>query len=48
MTIIYMEDGIHLAKPANVHQENDWHAWMPGAQIGQAVTTELNPLLYRG
>jgi hypothetical protein len=46
MTVIYMADGIRLAKPSNRHQENDWNSWMPGAVIGQPVATELNPLLY--
>ena len=47
MTIIYMEDGMRLAAPKNKAQENDWRDWLPGAQIGQAISTELNPVLYR-
>ncbi len=47
MTIIYMEDGIRLATPQNNNQIADWETWMPGAQIGEVVATELNPVLYR-
>lgn len=47
MTIIYMEDGMLLAKPRNKAQENDWRTWMPGAEIDKPVATDLNPLLYR-
>jgi ectoine hydroxylase-related dioxygenase (phytanoyl-CoA dioxygenase family) len=47
MTMIYIEDGIRLAKPKNRNQENDWKGWMPGAAIGEPVATPLNPVLYR-
>lgn len=47
MTMIYIEDGIRLAAPKNQNQIADWETWMPGAQIGEAVATELNPVLYR-
>lgn len=47
MTIIYIEDGIRLAAPKNKNQIADWETWMPGAPIGEAVATELNPVLYR-
>ena len=46
MTIIYMEDGIRLKAPENDNQVVDWHAWCPGAEIGEPVATPLNPLLY--
>ncbi len=45
MTIIYMEDGIHLTEPRNRAQASDWRTWMPGAKIGEPVATELNPVL---
>jgi ectoine hydroxylase-related dioxygenase (phytanoyl-CoA dioxygenase family) len=47
MTVIYIEDGCRLTRPANKNQQNDWNTWMPGAAIGQPVDTPLNPLLYR-
>ena len=46
MTIIYIEDGIRLIEPTNRHQANDIEAWMKGTKVGEAVATELNPLLY--
>jgi ectoine hydroxylase-related dioxygenase (phytanoyl-CoA dioxygenase family) len=47
MTIIYMEDGIRLAKPTSKAQQNDWETWMSGCAIGDAVATPLNPVIYR-
>ncbi len=46
MTIIYVEDGIRLVEPRNKAQQNDWNTWMPGAEVGEAVKTAMNPLLY--
>ncbi len=46
MTVIYMEDGIRLAKPRNKNQQSDWDIWMPDAKIGEPVATILNPVLY--
>jgi ectoine hydroxylase-related dioxygenase (phytanoyl-CoA dioxygenase family) len=46
MTIIYMEDGIRLAQPKNANQLADWDTWMPGAKVGEVVSTPLNPVLY--
>jgi len=47
MTVIYIEDGIRVVQPINKNQENDWRICMPGAQIGEVVATEMNPVLYR-
>jgi ectoine hydroxylase-related dioxygenase (phytanoyl-CoA dioxygenase family) len=47
MTIIYMEDGIRLAAPKNKNQIADHQTWMPGAIVGEIVSTQLNPVLYR-
>ena len=46
MTVIYFSDGMRLAPPRNRNQLNDWMTWMPGAQIGEPIATELNPLLW--
>ncbi|MFT4615369.1 MAG: ectoine hydroxylase-related dioxygenase (phytanoyl-CoA dioxygenase family) [Bacteroidia bacterium] len=46
MTIIYMADGTRLKAPANDNQKADWEQWCPGARVGEAVATPLNPLLY--
>jgi ectoine hydroxylase-related dioxygenase (phytanoyl-CoA dioxygenase family) len=46
MTIIYMDRDMVLQQPTNKNQENDWHTWCPGARVGEAIDTELNPVLY--
>ena len=46
MTIIYFADGTRLLKPASKAHQADWDAWMPGAEIGKAVESPLNPLLF--
>lgn len=48
MAIIYMADGIMLKEPDNENQRADWEQWCPGVQVGEAVATKLNPLLYDG
>ena len=46
MTIIYMEDGMRVAAPKNGNQQVDWDRWLPGAQLGEAIDTPLNPVCY--
>lgn len=46
MTIIYMDSAMKLKKPENENQENDWHKWCPGAEIGKVIDTPLNPVIY--
>lgn len=46
MTIIYMDENIRLAKPANKNQQADWDTWCPGAKIGEVVNTPINPVIY--
>lgn len=46
MTVIYMDKDMVLQQPVNKNQENDWHTWCPGAEVGQVIDTELNPVLY--
>ncbi|MEZ0487161.1 phytanoyl-CoA dioxygenase family protein [Fibrella aquatica] len=45
MTVIYMDKAMKLQQPINKNQENDWHTWCPGAEIGEEINTELNPVL---
>jgi ectoine hydroxylase-related dioxygenase (phytanoyl-CoA dioxygenase family) len=45
-TIIYMDEQMRVAPPANANQEKDWERWLPGAQVGQLIDTPLNPVLY--
>lgn len=46
MTIIYMDQDMKLAKPANKAQQGDWDKWCPEAKIGEIIDTPLNPLMY--
>lgn len=46
MTIIYMDRNMRLKEPENEHQVNDRNTWCPGAQIGEVIETELNPVLF--
>lgn len=46
MTVIYMDKDIRLKQPENKNQENDWHTWCPGAQVGEIVNSPINPVLY--
>lgn len=46
MTIIYMEDGMRLARPKNRNQQRDWERWLPGAAVGELIDTPLNPVIY--
>src|SRR4051812_35918268 len=45
MTMIYLEDGMKLAEPANSNQKGDWNTWMRETKIGEKIQTPLNPLL---
>lgn len=46
MTIIYMDEQMRLLEPTNKNQQSDWERWCPGAEIGEVIDTELNPVLY--
>jgi len=46
MTIIYMEKDMKLKQPENKNQENDWHTWCPGAEVGEIINSPINPVLY--
>ena len=46
MTVIYMDKNMVLKRPNNKNQENDWHTWCPGANVGEVIDTKLNPVLY--
>lgn len=47
MTMIYFEDGARLIAPRHKNHQADWHAWMPGVQVGEEVKSTLNPLLWQ-
>lgn len=46
MTVIYMDKDMRLKEPANENQQADWDTWCPGAKIGEAINTPINPILY--
>ena len=46
MTIIYVDESIRLAEPANQHQQNDRQTWAPGVEIGEILGSPLNPVLW--
>jgi hypothetical protein len=46
MTVIYMDADMRLAAPRNRNQEIDRETWCPGAAVGQAIETPLNPVLF--
>jgi ectoine hydroxylase-related dioxygenase (phytanoyl-CoA dioxygenase family) len=45
-TVIYMDQDMTLAEPANDNQRIDWEAWTPSTQIGEVMDDDLNPVLY--
>lgn len=45
MTVIYMDKNMILKKPENDGQMNDWKTWCPGAEIGEVISSPLNPVL---
>lgn len=46
MTIIYIDIDMRLAPPVNRNQQADWDRWCPGAEIGEIINSELNPIMY--
>ena len=46
MTMIYMDENMTLVTPKNKNQANDIERWCPGVQIGEAVASRLNPVIY--
>ncbi len=45
-TIIYMDQEMRLAAPANKNQIADWQAWCPQVQVGEIIDAPLTPVLY--
>jgi len=46
MTIIYVDAAAVVASPTNPYQEFDRQVWLAGAEPGQPVGGELNPVLW--
>jgi hypothetical protein len=45
MTVIYIADGARVTEPINENQKADLASWLPGLQVGDAVGSDLNPLV---
>ncbi len=46
MTVIYMDEHMCLAEPANENQKIDADVWCPGVKPGEVIASELNPVLF--
>lgn len=46
MTMIYMDQNIHVTAPKNKNHVADLERWAPGLQAGQTLASPLNPVLY--
>lgn len=46
MTMIYMDENMRLVAPKNKNQIADTERWCPGVQIGEIVSSPLNPVIY--
>ena len=48
MTIIYMEDGMRLAKPTTKHREHDRDHFMADVEVGAVIDGKMTPVIYAG
>lgn len=46
MTMIYVDENMIIADPANRHQASDLKMWCTGAEVGDLMTGPLNPVLW--
>ncbi len=46
MTVIYMDEDIHLTPAKNKNHVMDMERWMPGLQVGDLLNSPLNPVVY--
>lgn len=46
MTIIYMDEAMRLAAPANPNQARDAERWCPGVEVGATIASPCNPVVY--
>jgi len=46
MTTIYMSEDMRLAAPRNSNQQTDRERWCPGVQVGQVISSPINPVIY--
>ena len=46
MTMIYMDENIHLTEPKNKNHVMDMERWAPGSRPGDVLSSLLNPVIY--
>ncbi len=46
MTMIYMDENIHVTEPRNKNHVLDLERWAPGLQAGDVLSSRLNPVIY--
>lgn len=46
MTVIYMDENIHLVEPKNKNHVADLERWAPGLKAGDVLASSLNPVIY--
>ncbi len=46
MTMIYMDENIHIAEPKNKNHVMDMERWAPGLKVGDVLSSALNPVVY--
>ena len=46
MTMIYMDENIHLTAPKNKNHITDIERWAPGVKTGEVLSSPLNPVIY--
>lgn len=46
MTIIYMDNNRILKAPENINLQLDWEVWCPVANIGEVISSPINPILF--
>ncbi len=46
MTVIYMDENIHLIEPKNKNHVMDIERWAPGLHTGDVLGSPLNPVIY--
>jgi ectoine hydroxylase-related dioxygenase (phytanoyl-CoA dioxygenase family) len=46
LTVIYVEDGVRIAQPANKFRQADLEVFLPGCRPGDIAASPLNPLLF--
>ncbi len=46
VTMIYIDEDMRIAEPANRFQAHDQKTWAPGCAVGDRIASDINPVLY--